>query len=76
MTEREHDGPDHQEGGGGQSCSAVGALCLYINEEGSQLGQTMALHTQAHLMLPGLSCVPLEGSQIKSDVVVLSLQKT
>ena len=27
----------------------LGALCFYINEEGSQLGQTMALHRRKHI---------------------------
>ena len=27
----------------------LGALCLYINEEGSQLEQTMALHRRKHI---------------------------
>ena len=27
----------------------LGALCFYINEEGTQLGQTMAVHRQKHI---------------------------
>ena len=33
----------------------LGAVCLYINEEGSQLGQTMALHRRKHISLRRLT---------------------
>ena len=52
----------------------LGALCLYINEEGSQWHYTDA-STSLHVSWLGLSCVPLEGSQIKSDVVAIKTNK-
>ena len=62
--EREHDGPDHQEGGCGQSCSAVGAACGHYTDASKSL----------HVSWPALSCVPSEGSQIKSDVVAIQAE--
>ena len=62
VAEREHDGPDHQEGGGSQSCSAVGAACatgssLSLHQRGGlTIGTNNGItQTQAHLcMFPGL----------------------
>ena len=56
MAEQRHDGSDHKEGGSGSSrqrlgCgpAPLGALCFYINQEGTQVGQTMAVQRQKHI---------------------------
>ena len=62
VAEREHDGPDHQEGGGGQSSGAMGAACapgssLPLHQRGRlTIGTNNGItQTQAHLcMFPGL----------------------
>ena len=57
----------------------LGALCFYINEEGSRLGQTIAVDRRKHIfcMFYGLGSVafPLGGLQIKSDVVVIKTSR-
>ena len=48
----------------------LGALCFYINEEGSLLGQTMEVHRRKHISACFMAWA-VRGLQIKSDVVVI-----
>ena len=81
MAEQRHDGPDHKEGGSGQvgnalvAASSFGCAPPHINEEGTQLGQTMAVHRQnifLHILWLGLCCVLLESLQTKSGTAAVT----
>ena len=75
VPEREHDGPDHQEGGGDQSSGALGAACapgssLPPHQRGRLTVETnnAITQTQAHLcMFPGLGSAAFPLKAHKSN---------
>ena len=84
VAEREHDGPDHQEGGGGQSCGAVCAACapasaLPLHQRGRlTIGTNNGVtQTQAHLcMFPGLGSPAFPWKAHKSNQTWLRSRQT